>query len=193
MFIFNFKINGSKIFKIIFTFIIILLICIMVFVIFKVFKGANENTNFKVNDKIENNVLEIKPSNYTNILKNVHENIDDYVGTKIKFSGYIYRVLDLNDNQFVLARDMIINSNSESVVVGFICSFDNAKNYNDGTWVEVVGEITKGVYHGDMPILKVKDIKNIDKPSEEFVYPPFSKNFQQGRSFFKILKMARPR
>ena len=173
MFIFNFKINGSKIFKIIFTFIVILLICIMSFVIFKVFKGANENTNFKVNDKIENNVLEIKASNYTNILKNVHENIDEYIGTKFKFSGYVYRVLDLNDKQFVLARDMLINSNSQSVVVGFLCSLDNAKQYKDGTWVEVTGEITKGDYHGDIPILKIIDIKTIEKPNEEFVYPPF--------------------
>ena len=39
--------------------------------------------------------------NYTNVLKSVHENIDNYVGMKINFTGYVYRVLDLNENQFV--------------------------------------------------------------------------------------------
>ena len=43
-----------------------------------------------------------------------HENIDDYVGKKLCFTGYVYRVLDLQDNQFVLARDMIISSISAS-------------------------------------------------------------------------------
>ena len=79
----------------------------------------------------------------------------------------------MQDNQFVLARDMIINSNSQTVVVGFLCEYDEAKNFEDNTWVQVTGEIYKGDYHGDMPIIKVTDIKTVDKPSqEEYVYPP---------------------
>ena len=171
MFIFNMKINGSKIFKLFFSIIVIILICIMSFVIFRIFKGANNNS-FEVKDEIPNDCLVIQPSNYTNILKSVHGNIDNYIGINIKFSGYVYRVLDLNDNQFVLARDMIISSNYQAVVVGFLCSLDGAEQYKDGTWVEVTGEITKGNYHGDMPILKIIDITTIDTPNEEFVYPP---------------------
>ena len=170
MFIYNFKINGNKTFKIFFSFVVILLIIIMGIVIYKVFSGAN--SSFKVTDSIKKEVCEIKPSNYTNILKTVHENIDDYVGVKINFSGYVYRVLDLQDDQFILARDMIISSNYQSVVVGFLCSMDNAKQYEDNTWVNITGQITKGSYHGDMPIIKVTDITTIDKPNEEFVYPP---------------------
>lgn len=172
MYIYNLKINGNKIFKIFFTCIVALLICIMFFVIFRVFKGANKNNSFEVKDSIESDVCEIQPSNYTDILKSVHENIDDYVGMKIKFSGYVYRVLDLNEDQFVLARDMIISSNYQSVVVGFLCSMEGSNQYNDGTWVEVTGEITKGNYHGDMPILKITDITTINTPNEEFVFPP---------------------
>lgn len=170
MFIYNFKINGNKVFKTFFTFVVILLIVIMGIVIFRVFSGAN--SSFKVKDSIESDICEIKPNNYTNVLKTVHENIDNYVGMKIKFSGYVYRVLDLQDDQFILARDMIISSNYQSVVVGFLCYMDNAKKYENNTWVTVTGEITKGDYHGDMPIIKVTDITTIDKPNEEFVYPP---------------------
>lgn len=170
MFIYNFKINGNKVFKIFFTFVVILLIVIMGIVIFRVFSGAN--SSFRVKDSIKSDICEINPNNYTNVLKTVHENIDNYVGMKIKFSGYVYRVLDLQDDQFILARDMIISSNYQSVVVGFLCSMDNAKQYENNTWVTVTGEITKGDYHGDMPIIKVTDITTIDKPNEEFVYPP---------------------
>ncbi len=38
--------------------------------------------------------------------------------------------------------------------------------------MRLLGEIVKGDYHGDMPIVKVTEIKNTDKPTDEFVYPP---------------------
>ena len=139
---------------------------------YRVFSGANNSS--KSNSCIpQSGVSQISPKNYTNILKSVHENIDSYVGKKICFTGYVYRVLDLQDNQFVLARDMIVSSNSQSVVVGLLCEYDNAKDFADNSWVQVTGEIFKGDYHGDMPIIKITDIKSVDKSSqEEYVYPP---------------------
>lgn len=172
MFIFNVKVNGSKLFKVFFTFIIILMIIILCTVFYKVISGSNKS--FSVSDNLDSSgVCKISAKNYTNILKTVHENIDNYVGKKINFTGYVYRVSDLQDNQFVLARNMIINSSSQSVVVGFLCECDNAKNFTDNSWVKVTGTIVKGDYHGDMPIVKVTDIKSVDKPSsDEYVYPP---------------------
>ena len=98
--------------------------------------------------------------------------MDDYVGIQINFTGYVYRVLDLKENQFVLARDMIVSSDFQSVVVGFLCECENAKDFEDDTWVEITGKIVKSDYHGNMPIVKVTEMKKVDKPSEEFVYPP---------------------
>lgn len=169
MFIYNLKINGSKVFKIIFTCITLLLIFILVLVTYKIFYGAGSSVQSCMP---QSDVFRILPSNYTNVLKTVHNDIDSYVGKKINFTGYVYRILDLKDNQFVLARNMIISSDFQYVVVGFLTEYENAKNFEDGTWVNVTGEIVKGDYHGDMPILRVIDINVCDKPSEEFVYPP---------------------
>ncbi len=172
MFIYNFKINGSKTFKMIFTSMVILLIIITIIVTFRIITGAKNfaNNNNTCIDK--NKVCNISTTNYTNILKTVHENIDNYVGTRICFTGYIYRVLDLRENQFVLARDMIISSNFQSVVVGFLCEYDKAKDFTDNTWVKLTGKITKGDYHGDMPIVKIEKIEIVSKPNDEYVYPP---------------------
>ncbi len=139
---------------------------------YKVFSGANNST--RSNSCVpKNETFQISSKNYTNILKTVHENIDSYVGKKICFTGYVYRVLDLQDNQFVLARDMIVNSNSQTVVVGFLCEYDDAQSFKDATWVQISGIIYKGEYHGDMPIIKATEVKIVDKPSqEEYVYPP---------------------
>lgn len=171
MFVYNVKVNGSKIFKYFFIGTVIVVIIIVAIVSFRIFKGANLS-NKSSSCLPTDNVSKLSTSNYSNVLKSVHENIDDYIGVKINFIGYVYRVLDLNENQFVLARDMIISSDFQSVIVGFLCETDEAKNFENNTWIEITGEITKGDYHGDMPIIKVTQIKKVDKPNEEFVYPP---------------------
>ncbi len=171
MFVYNIKINGSKTFKYFFIGIVLLVVVIVGIVSFKVFHGAN---NAKENSSClpQNQVSKLSATNYTNILKTVHENIDSYVGTQINFTGYVYRVLDLNENQFILARNMIVSSDFQSVVVGFLCEYDTAKEFENDTWVELTGKIVKGEYHGDMPIVKVTNLKRVDKPNDEFVYPP---------------------
>ena len=171
MFVFNLKFTKTNFFKIIFTLLVIIMIIILCIVMYKIFTGANNE--FTVSDNIdENQIMQIEPKNYTNILKTVHENIDDYVGKKIKFTGYVYRISDLKDNQFVLARNMIVTSDFQFLVVGFLCEANNAKDFQNDMWVDITGEITKGDYHGDMPIIKITDIKYTNKPAEENVYPP---------------------
>lgn len=169
MFILNFKVNGNKLGKI-FLGILLVIILIITFIVCYRILG---NQFFKTNDNLkQNEVQELTVSNYTNVLKTVHDDIDTYVGQKIKFSGYVFRMLDFNQNQFVLARDMIISSDFQTVVVGFLSEYEEIKQYEDNTWIEIVGEITKGNYHGDMPILKIEQIQKIEKPQDEFVYPP---------------------
>lgn len=171
MFIYNVKINGSKTYKCFFMCVIVFIIVIVGIVCFRIFSGAS-NSSLNSSCMPKNKVSNISSANYTNVLKAIHENIDSYAGVKINFTGYVYRVLDLNENQFVLARDMIISSDFQSVVVGFLCEADNANTFENDTWVNITGEITKGSYHGDMPIVKVTEIKKVDKPNDEFVYPP---------------------
>ena len=171
MFIYNFKVNGSKIFKYFFTGIVLLIIAILIFVSVKLFIGAKNNKSIS-SCMPQSDVCAISAKNYTNVLKAVHEDIDTYVGIKINFTGYVYRVLDLTDTQFILARDMIISSDFQYVIVGFLCEYENAQDFANETWVELTGEITKGNYHGDMPIINVIEMKTVDKPNEEYVYPP---------------------
>ena len=172
MFIYNFKINGTKVFKIFFIGIVLLVTCILCICVYRIFSGAGEN--FIVDDNIgENEIQQISPDNYTNVLKSVCEDVDTYVGKKISFTGYVYRVNDLSSNQFILARNMLLSENTQYVVVGFLCEIDNAKDFKDNTWVKVTGEIKKGAYHGsDMPIIKVTEITTTEKPNDEYVKAP---------------------
>lgn len=169
MFVCNVKINNSLIKKIgIFS---IGFVVAIVFIVVGI-RFYNAASRVTVNDQFDSSKLEITSSNYTDILKDSHENIDKYVGKKIKFSGFVYRLYDFNDNQFVLAREMIISSDNHAVVVGFLSECDNSNSFKDGAWVEAEGVIEKGNYHGDIPIIKVENIHEISVPKDEFVYPP---------------------
>ena len=68
---------------------------------------------------------------------------------------------------------MIISSDFQTVVVGFLCHYKDAITFKDSTWVEIEGRITKGTYQNkEMPILEILSIQETTKPSDEYVYPP---------------------
>ena len=171
MFVFNIKVNGSKIFKYFFLCVIFIFIIILGIVMYRVFSGAND-ASYSQSCTPKNSVSQISAKNYTNVLKAVHENIDDYVGLKINFTGYVYRVYDFTETQFVLARNMVISSDNQTLVVGFLCNYSKANEFSDNTWVNITGKITKGDYHGDIPIIEITSMKQCDKPADEYVYPP---------------------
>ena len=170
MFVYNVKFNSKSIVK--FSLVIISIIVVIFFLISLYNMWSS---SFTVNDEIpEPEVAYLIAVVYTNVLKSVYENLDTYVGQKICFSGYVYRNLDFSESQFVLARDMIVEGSTKTLIVGFLCSHKEASKYPDGCWVEITGEISKGNYHGEVPIVRVSEIKQIDKPSDEFAYPPDS-------------------
>lgn len=167
MFVCNLKLTHKLVFKILFVFIFICVLFVAGISIYKVFNYEGINDSIP-SPKISN----ISSDNYTNILKSVHDNIDEYIGQKISFTGYVYRVYDFSETQFVLARNMIVSSDNQSVVVGFLCNYKDASNFSDNTWVNITGKITKGDYHGDIPVIEITEMKACNKPADEFVYPP---------------------
>ena len=173
----NLKINGKNLVK--YFFIIILIIILLIFLvgIYNIFfKKIENNTNnsFTLNDTIHTDkIFEISPNNYTNILKSVTDNVDSYVGCKVHFIGYVYRLLDFSPNQFVLARDMIVNQNPlQSLVVGFLCEYKNSSEFKDGEWVDVTGTIQKSDYYGEIAIIEVINMFKCQEPENKYVSVP---------------------
>lgn len=172
MFIYNLKINGGIALK---TIIILLSIFMLIVFGISVYRIFFTSGKFSVDDRLSaGESTEIQPENYTNILQAVHNDIDSYEGMKIKFTGYIYRLLDFEKNQFVLARDMFINEEqTQSVVVGFLSEYKDAQDFKDGEWVEITGIIEKGKYHNkEVPIIKVTEIRQTSAPENLYVMPP---------------------
>ena len=170
MFIYNIKLNSNKLFRFILVFLFIIVFILCAISMYRIFF---KDSRILVQDHFHSSdVVELSASNYTNILKSVHDHLDEHIGEKIKFTGYIYRAYDFNENEFVLARDMVINSDFQTLIVGFLCNSESASQFADGTWVSITGEITKGYYHGDIPVIDIKDIEETSTPADEYVYPP---------------------
>ena len=179
MFIYNFNLNKlnkkslGKILIVIFSIICLILLAISISKILNEIKTENQKEIITDDCSIPHQDLsQLTPENYCNVLKEVHEDLDTYVGQKISFTGYVYRVADLKDNQFILARDMIINSKNQSVVVGFLCEYDKGKELANDSWVNITGEITKGNYYGEIPIIKISSLEEASVPDNPFVNPP---------------------
>lgn len=173
MIIYNIKLNKKTIFKTCLIIMFILAISICILAIINLIKSIPKEDNY-INDFIPSSeIANIKPENYTNILKSVHEDLDTYIGQKISFSGYVYRLNGFKNDQFVLARDMDIG-NKQTLIVGFLCSYEKAIEFDTYTWVTVTGEIIKGNYNGEIPLLKIISIEKTDKPENPTVCVPDS-------------------
>ena len=177
MIIYNFKLNKKLLLKTCLVIMAIICFSLITVSIYNIFFTTPSSMNL-IDDSIPSNEpAEIISSNYTNILKQVHNNLDTYVGQKIKFTGYVYKLDTFKSNQFVLARDMDIGD-KKSLVVGFLCELEKEETLEESTWVNVTGSIEKGVYNDEeIPIIKVTKIEktsmpvnpNVPMPDDEYV------------------------
>ena len=167
MFICNLKMNKKVLSR---SFITLSLLIIFSIIFYSLYIIFFKNTS--TCDSYKNDIIYLNETNYTNILKAANEDVNSYVGSKVRVIGYVYRLIDFNKNQFVVARDMRFREDSHSLIVGFLCESNKAQNYSDGTWVEVVGKIKKGKFNDELAVLEVISIKETSKPENIYVNPP---------------------
>lgn len=183
MFIFNVKLSRTKIFKGILAIMAIICLSIAGVGIFKIW-GSNQKVETFGGDCMPSvEIAYLTDENYTNVLKEVHENLDTYIGQKICYTGYVYRVPDLAENQFILARDMQIKNTNQTVIVGFLCSLENAEDFDTYSWIKITGTIEKGYYFGDIPCVQISEIEKTTQP-ENCVIPPPNDNFIQTSTIY---------
>ena len=167
MFIYNLKMNKKALCRCFIAICLLIILCIILYSFYIIFIKKNPTCDAK-----QNEIIELNETNYTNILKSANEDIDSYVGSKVKITGYVYRLIDFDKTQFVVARDMKFEKSSQSLVVGFLCESKDASKYSDGTWVEIVGKLKKGRFNSELAVLDVISIKETTKPVNLYVNPP---------------------
>ena len=112
--IFNIHLNLPKLLS------IIIIIITSIFIVLAIASFAKQI--------LTKNYIEITNTNYTNILVDSYDNIDKYIGKNIAVVGYVFRLPDFGSNEFVIARDMLVDDN-HSQVVGFLCNYNQISQY----------------------------------------------------------------
>ena len=98
--IYNFKVNGNSIIKGVLGFFVIFCVLIFLYAGYNLFTGMKKygEEDFFVDDLYfeDGKVFDIPSNQYTNVLKEVHDNLDDYIGKEISFvriclSNWLFR------------------------------------------------------------------------------------------------------
>lgn len=157
MFVFNLKLNLKKIL------ILVAVVIVMVALFFEISNLLKDKSNNTFDYVLDT-------ENFTEILKTVHDNIDENIGKTIKLSGFVFRLPDFRANYFVCGRNMLLDD--EEKVVGFLCTYAQDIELKDNEWIEITGTIVKGYYMTDMPIIQITNIDKITAPANTFVKTP---------------------
>ena len=118
----------------------------------------------------------------------LYENQEQLSGHRFRLTGFVYKDPDLENNQFVIARFVIVCCLADTVPIGIIAESPNASDLKSDTWVEAEGVLKMlstfnaadtiepvSNFHGantDIPDFVITGLKKIPTPNDPYLYPP---------------------
>ena len=123
--------------------------------------------------KIEGNNIIVDDSNFAPWIMELYYDVEKYEGKNIEMVGFVYKDDEsLKENEFVVARLMMVCCAADMQPVGIVCQYDKTSELKSEEWVKVKGILETYDFAGEKnPIIKVESIEPTDKPKEEIVYP----------------------
>lgn len=118
-------------------------------------------------------IIEIDDIDYGIWYVDMMDNLEDYVGKKVKFKGQVLKSRDLNAGFFVPGRMAMTCCADDTQFIGYVCKNPNAKRLRMGSWVEVTATVKQEymeVYGDEGPVLYAETITPTEKPEQELVY-----------------------
>jgi len=103
----------------------------------------------------------------------IMSNAPRYKGKNVRVRGLVYRASNVPEGYFVISRRAMTCCADDIAVIGILVKSPEAKNFADGEWVEVCGEIIsekQSAYKGTGPVLVARTIAPTEKADTELVY-----------------------
>ncbi len=141
------------------------------------------NIQILCNDKDKEAISEtdsviMNKDNYYQEYNKIYDDIGKYIGREIQINGYVYRESVYKDNQFVLAQDLMWCCAADIAVIGFFCEYDNASEFETGSWYELSGKIAKSLYpdqetgkEREFPSIHIDKYRKINPPDIPCLFP----------------------
>lgn len=120
-------------------------------------------------------IIELTDDLFLEKLETLNLYTDQFIGKELKFTGFVYRDLDLQSNQLIVGRFAITCCTADASPYGIIIESTDANLLADDTWVTITGSIDKIDYKGQM-VLKINanQIEQIKAPRTPYVYPNYN-------------------
>lgn len=137
--------------------------------------AKNKEANFTMpimskGEVVSEGLINVDNKNYLDVMEELQNNLDKYVGREIVIDGFVFRNKDFTKNQFVVARMLVTCCAADAQVVGLMV--EGSFNVKENEWVRVRGNIKKGSYDKqEIPVIDAKSVDLIKKPKEEYIYP----------------------
>lgn len=120
--------------------------------------------------------LIINDENYISTLNDMYDNINNYVGRKIRVQGQVFKSESMKENELAIGKYYMYCCAVDMSLTGFMFNKDPNFNLVENNWYEVEAVISSHKYEMspgqiiDEPILKIINYKKIDKPANTLVY-----------------------
>jgi putative membrane protein len=119
----------------------------------------------------DENEISVLDEGFGDWYADIKQNPNKYEGKTVKVKGQVYRIPDLEKNEFIPVRMDMICCSADLIPLGFLCRYDNAKELTDDEWVWVTAVIKIEDYKGSkMPILYATNVTPAEKPVNEYVF-----------------------
>lgn len=121
---------------------------------------------------VRDNTIIINDDSFMAWVDELFMNIGKYEGHKVEIVGSILKDGTFKQNEFIVARLLMICCAADMQPVGFLCRYDKASELEVDSWAKIKGVIKYEEVNGEeMPIIELENIENVDKPENEFLYP----------------------
>ena len=122
---------------------------------------------------LDQEVIDIAPEDYGIWYVDMIDNLEDYVGKTVRYSGQVLKSRDLEAGFFVPGRMAMTCCADDTQFIGYVCKWPDSKRLKMGSWVTVTAKIAEEymeVYRDKGPVLYASEVVPAEKPEQELVY-----------------------
>lgn len=117
-------------------------------------------------------IIEVKDEDYALWYRDVMEDVQKYIGKKVKFKGMAAHTGKMPKGTFVPGRFVMTCCADDVQFMGFLCFSQDSNRYPDKSWVNVTAEIGFEKVPGTrvreaMPVLKAISLAPASRPEQE--------------------------
>ena len=142
-------------------------------VIFQLADGEIDNSQDKLPYDIDSEIIEVEEYDFGLWYADIMNNIDKYVGKKIKLMGQAIKSENYKQGFFILKRKAMTCCAEDISELGVLCCSTTSHIPKNKEWIEVIAFINKSDlkrFDTSIPVIMIEDYIRVDKPKDELIY-----------------------